>query len=282
MNDLGTGFYGSYQGGLYASGSNIDDPTHHAYGVSMAQAIQPLDMNGNPNPNGKYVLLTIGHSNTEDVSAELLALGSAEPAKNPHLVLVNGATGSSSADELQDPSSYFWDIMNTIYLPSAGVSPLQVEVVWLNDVDVSHPSTIPDLQSMLENIARIVLNKFPNTKIVYLSSVNYTAYSNGVRNAQPEPTAYETGFAVKAVIQDQENGLGNLNYNPANGPVVAPWLSWAAYYWTNGLLGRSDGLTWSCQDNINDGVHPATPGRVKAAAQLLNFLKTDDTAIPWF
>ena len=85
-----------------------------------------------------------------------------------------------------------------------------------------------------------------------------------------------------AVIQDQESGLGNLNYDPAKGPVVAPWASWAAYYWTNGLLGRSDGLTWSCQDNIADGVHPATSGRLKAAALLLNFLKTDDAAIPWY
>lgn len=282
ITDLGTGYYGTYQGGLYANGSNVDDPTHHAYGVSMAQAIQPLDVNGNPNPNGKYALLTIGHSNTEDVSDQLVTLGSSDPAKSSSLVLVNGGTGSSSADELQDPSSYFWGLISYAYLPNAGVSPLQVEVVWLNDVDVSHPPSIPDLQSMLENIARIILSKFPNTKILYLSSVNYTAYSNGVRNAQPEPTAYETGFAVKALIQDQVNGLNNLNYNPANGPVVAPWASWAAYYWTDGLLGRNDGLTWSCQDNINDGVHPATSGRVKAAGQLLNFLKTDDTAVPWF
>jgi hypothetical protein len=282
ITDLGTGYYGTYQGGLYANGSNVDDPTHHAYGVSMGQSIQPLDVNGNPNPNGKYALLTIGHSNTEDVSDQLVVLGSSDPTKNQSLVLVNGGTGSSSADELQDPSSYFWGIINNVYLPNAGVSPLQVEVVWLNDVDVSHPPSIPDLQSMLENIARIILVKFPNTKILYLSSVNYTAYSNGVRNAQPEPTAYETGFAVKALIQDQVNGVNNLNYNPANGPVVAPWASWAAYYWTNGLLGRNDGLTWSCQDNINDGVHPATTGRVKAAGQLLNFLKTDDTSIPWF
>jgi len=283
ITDLGTGYYeGTYQGGLYANGNNVDDPTHHAYGISMGQSIQPLDINGNPDPNGNYVLLTIGHSNTEDVSDQLVILGSSDPVKNPSLVLVNGGTGSSSADELQDPSSYFWGIMTNSYLPNAGVSPLQVEIVWLNDVDVSHPPSIPGLQGMLENIARNILTKFPNTKILYLSSVNYTAYSNGVRNAQPEPTAYETGFAAKAVIQDQENGLGNMNYNPANGPVVAPWTAWAAYYWTNGLLGRNDGLTWSCQDNIDDGVHPATPGRVKAAAQLLNFLKTDDTSIPWF
>ncbi len=282
ITDLGTGFYGQYQGGLYANGSNVDDPTHHAYGVSMAQSVQPLDSNGNPNPNGKYVLLTIGHSNTQDVSAEFVTLASSDPAKNPNLIVVNGATGSSSADELQDPSSYFWTLMTNNYLPNAGVSPQQVEIVWLNDVDVSHPPSIPALQSMVETIAQNLLSKFPNTKILYLSSVNYTAYSNGLKNSQPEPPAYEAAFSMKAVIQDQINGVGNINYNPSLGPVVAPWASWAAYYWTNGLLGRSDGLTWSCQDNIGDGVHPATSGRVKAAAQLLNFMKTDDTAIPWF
>ena len=282
ITDLGTGFYGQYQGGLYANGSNVDDPAHHAYGVSLAQSVQPLDSNGNPSPNGKYVLLTIGHSNTQDVSAEFVTLASSDPAKNPNLIVVNGATGSSSADELQDPSSYFWTLMTNNYLPNAGVSPQQVEVVWLNDVDVSHPPSIPALQSMVETIARNLLSKFPNTKILYLSSVNYTAYSNGLKNSQPEPPAYEAGFSMKAVIQDQVNGVGNMNYNPSIGPVVAPWASWAAYYWTNGLLGRSDGLTWSCQDNIGDGVHPATSGRVKAAAQLLNFMKTDDTAIPWF
>ena len=282
INDLGTGFYGQYQGGLYANGSNVDDPTHHSYGVSLAQTVQPLDSNGNPNPNGKYVLLTIGHSNTQDVSGELVTLATSEPTKNPNLVFVNGATGSSSADELQDPSSYFWSLMTNNYLPNAGVSPQQVEIVWLNDVDVSHPPSIPALRAMLETIARNLLSKFPNTKMLYLSSVNYTAYSNGLKNSQPEPPAYEAGLSMKAVIQDQINGVGNINYNPANGPVVAPWASWAAYYWTNGLLGRSDGLTWSCQDNIGDGVHPATSGRVKAAAQLLNFMKTDDTAIPWY
>lgn len=282
INDLGTGFYRQYQGGLYANGSNVDDPTHHSYGVSVAQTVQPLDSNGNPNPNGKYVLLTIGHSNTQDVSGEFVTLASSDPTKNPSLVVVNGATGSSSADELQDPNSYFWSLMTNNYLPNAGVSPQQVEIVWLNDVDVSHPPSIPALQIMLETIARNVLSKFPNTKILYLSSVNYTAYSNGLKDSQPEPPAYEAGFSMKAVIQDQINGGGNINYNPANGPVVAPWAAWAAYYWTNGLLGRSDGLTWSCQDNIGDGVHPATSGRVKAAAQLLNFMKTDDTAVPWF
>ncbi len=283
ISDLGTAYYlGQYQGGLYANGSNVDDPNHHAYGITMGQAIQPLDANGNYSPTGKYVLLAIGQSNTDDVFTEFTLFSDVDPATNGSLVVVDGANGSASADELQDPSSYFWGIINNSALPNASVTANQVEIVWLNDVDVSHPPTIGNLQRMLENIARNVLVKYPNIKILYLSSVNYTGYSNGIINFQPEPSAYETGFAAKEVIQDQINSLGNMNYNPANGPVVAPWAAWGPYYWTNGLLGRSDGLTWSCEDSISDGTHPSTAGRVKAAGVLLNFLKTDQTATTWY
>jgi uncharacterized protein YjdB len=282
ITDLGTGYYGAYQGGLYADGSNVDDPTHNADGIAAAEAIEPLDSNGNPSSTGHYVFVTIGHSNTAGVSEQFVSLASPDPSKNPSLVVVDGATGNASADDLQDPSSIYWSVIINDYLPNAGVTANQVEAVWLNDVDVSHPPSISGLQAMLENIARNILIKFPNTKILYLGSVNYTAYSNGVVTDQPEPTAYETGFAAKSAIQDQINGVGNLNYNPGNGPVTAPWMAWGPYYWTNGLLGRSDGVTWSCQDANPDGVHPSASGRLKTAAQLLNFLKTDATATPWF
>ncbi len=64
---------------------------------------------------------------------------------------------------------------------------------------------------------------------------------------------------------------------------MAPWMSWAAYDWANGLLARSDGLTWSCQDVMSDGVHPSPlHGTEKDANILLNFFKTDDTTTPWF
>jgi hypothetical protein len=231
---------------------------------------------------GKYVLLTIGNSNALTISGEFVTLASSDPARNANLVVVDGATGGASADALQDPTSYFWSVIANGYLPNAGVTSNQVEIVWLNDVDVSHPPSIPNLQAMLENIARLLILKFPNVKLLYLSSMNYTAYSNGIDSFQPEPPAYETGFAAKEVIQDQINGTGNLNYNPANGAVVAPWTAWGAYYWTNGLLGRSDGLTWSCQDANPDGAHPSASGQLKAAAQVLNFFKTDETATPWF
>src|SRR5258708_31418994 len=59
INDLGTSFYRQYQGGLYANGSNVDDPTHHSYAVSLAHTVQPVHSDRKPNPNGNYALFTI-------------------------------------------------------------------------------------------------------------------------------------------------------------------------------------------------------------------------------
>jgi hypothetical protein len=65
INDLGTGTYLGEEGGLYPNGSNVRPADHDAAGVSIAQGIQPLDANGNPDPNGKYVLISIGNSEAE-------------------------------------------------------------------------------------------------------------------------------------------------------------------------------------------------------------------------
>src|SRR5229473_3462601 len=52
------------------------------------------------------------------------------------------------------------------------------------------------------------------------------------------------------------------------------------------MLGRNDGLVWACSDFSGDGTHPSSTGgrlgQLKVATQLLNFLKTDDTTIPWY
>src|SRR5581483_1319283 len=174
------------------------------------------------------------------------------------------------------------------YLPQNGVTPNQVVAIWMEDTDGissgTFPSDMTTMQSQYETMMQVMLQLFPNLKVVYFSSRVYGGYSNGVGSPpNPEPYAYEAGYAVKWAIQDQLNGNANLNYNAKNGPVLAPWMSWGPYYWSNGMLGRSDGLEWDCQDFSPDGTHPSSAyGQLKVASAWLNVLKTDDTTTPWF
>jgi hypothetical protein len=288
LNDLGTNYYlGAEEGGLYANGSNVDDAGHDAYGQTAASGIGPLDANGNPDPNGKYVFISVGLSVAQQPFSEFLQLVDTDPSKNPNLVIVNGATGGATASLLAGVSNNFWNPMIYDYLPNAGVTPQQVVAAWVLDVNGGPSGTFPadmtGLQGNLQSIAQNLLVKFPNIKLAYYSTINYTGYSNGSANLNPEPYAYESGFAVKNAIQDQIGGDPNMNFDSTKGKVKAPWIAWGPYYWANGMNPRSDGLVWSCQDLDTDGTHPSNPvGRIKVSTQLLNFLKTDDTASKWF
>ena len=71
----------------------------------------------------------------------------------------------------------------------------------------------------------------------------------------PEPYAYESGFAVKWMVANQIAG-DSLNFDPGQGPVEAPWLSWGPYLWADGMEPRSDGLAWPCEYFQSDGTHP--------------------------
>ncbi len=288
LTDLGTAYYlGSETGGLFANGSNVRPADNDAYGVSLAQQIQPLDGNGNPSTTGKYGLVAVGVSTTEQPFIEFLSLANSDFNKNAALVLVNGGQGGATAYQMSQVNSSFWTNILNAYIPNVGLTPQQIVAAWVNDSDGSptgvFPSDMSTLQSEYASIAQNLLTKFPNIKIAYFSSFNYAGYSNQVTNLNPEPYAYESGFAVKNLIQDQINGDPNLNYDLTKGTVKAPWLTWGPYLWANGLLARSDGLSWSCQDYMADGTHPSNPGgRAKTAYLLLNFLETDDTASPWF
>lgn len=64
LTDMGERTYDGIPGGLYPNASNVPPAEHAAVGVQRAQSVQPLDSDGRPDPNGRYVLLSIGMSNT--------------------------------------------------------------------------------------------------------------------------------------------------------------------------------------------------------------------------
>ena len=84
---------------------------------------------------------------------------------------------------------------------------------------------------------------------------------------------------MKWLIEEQIKGAPELNYLDGH----APWLSWGPYLWADGMRAREDGLTWACADLVtSDGTHPSDVGQRKVAGMLVDFLKSDTTARPWF
>lgn len=291
LTDLGTGLFEGSEGGLYPNGSNVRPSSQTSYGVTLADGIVPLNSSGQYSPTGNYVFLALGESTAQNEFNRFLPIANSDPAKNSFLKIVNGAQGGATPNDFANLNSYYWTMVLNNYLPQNGVTAKQVVAIWMEDTDGiatgTFPSDITNLQSEYESMMNNMYTLFPNLKMVYFSSRVYGGYSNGVGTPDnPEPYAYEVGYAVKWAIQDQLNGNSNLNYNPLLGPVVAPWMSWGTYYWSNGMLGRQDGLIWDCADFAADGTHPTSTnnrlGQLKVSQQLLSWVKTDPTTIPWY
>lgn len=291
LPDLGAATYQGFQGGLYPDGSNALPAAHEAAGFAQAAQIAPLNAAGIPDEaQGQIGLISVGLSNTtfefSDGPDSFKPRADADPSKNPRLTIVDGAQGGRDAVDWADPQSDTW-VTLAQRLAAAGVSAAQVQVVWMKlalDTPQDYgvfPAHAQFLQTDLETIVRSLKSRYPNVRIVYLSS-RTRAYTEELNTVNPEPYAYESGFSVQWMISDQINGVNNLNFDPAKGSVAAPYLRWGSYLWADGTTPRSDGFTWLCRDLQGDFTHPAPGGVAKVADQLIDFFKTDPTATSWF
>ncbi len=229
------------------------------------------------------MLLSIGMSNTTQEFSQFVQLSNADPNRSGRVVVVDGAQGGQHAGIIVDPNAAFWSLVAQ-RLQQNGVTPQQVAAVWLKEAVPGpaggFPAHAQSLQGQLATIARILQQKYPNVQLCFLSSRIYAGYATSSLN--PEPFAYESGFAVRWTIEQQIGGDPLLNADPALGPVQAPWLGWGPYLWADGLTPRQDGLVWQCQDFQADGTHPATSGRQKVAALLDQFFRNSPLCAPWY
>jgi len=273
LTELGTGLYKGEEGGLYPGGSNTPPARHLAVGVKLAHEIVPLDQDGKPSPDGRIVLLTTGMSNTTMESQAFVKLASGDPDLNPRMVILDGAQGGQTAHVIAKPEANYWKV-DEDRLAQAGLSPKQVQAVWLKQANGGPTEPFPvEAKKLEEDIRADIKNltaHFPNLKQVFLSSRIYAGYASTPLN--PEPHAYETAFADKWLIAEQIAGKSDLN----------PWLAWGPYLWTDGMKGRQDGLIWTREDVGADGTHPSDQGRMKVAKLLLAFFKSDPATRPWF
>ncbi len=284
--DLGSGTYLGFEGGLYPGGVNAL-PASHAVAADSLARVELLDPNGLPDASsGKAVLLSVGMSNTTQEFSRFIQIANPLPGRNQSVRIVDGAQGGWAAARVANPNlnADFWNTIDQ-RLAAAGVTPLQVRAVWLKEAEASPTDAFPlhaeILRDDLGRIVRIIRDRYPNTRQVYLSSRSYAGYAS--TNLNPEMFAYESGFSVKWLIEEQLAGSPALNFDPSAGPVEAAWLAWGPYLWADGLTPRSDGLTWECADfSATDGTHPSASGREKVANMLVGFFTGDPTAASWF
>jgi hypothetical protein len=294
LTDLGRREYHGFPGGLYPNGANERPTGHEAAGVALAGLIRPLDADGRPSAGGTIVLLGIGFSNTVQAFNGFMQVAKADSAINPRVVLMNGAVGGMSANMVQTADSgrgaQYWATVDD-RLKTAGVTRAQVQAVWIKETNPApheggFPKYIQALQSELAKIAQIVHRRFPNVKLAYLSSRTYGGWAKGRPGRGPgnsEPYSYETGFAVKWLIEQQLKGDPELSFDPAKGVDKAPWLSWGPYLWANGTTKRADGFSFELADfQESDQMHESPAGQRKVGTLLLKFFKTDPTTRKWF
>lgn len=292
LSEMGSRTYLTFAGGLYPGGSRTMPPAHASAGAQRAIAVVRRDSGGAPSASGRYVLLSIGMSNTTQEFSSFISLAAADPAVDvTRLAIVDGAAGGRTAESWIAATGAEYDRIRTQVLGPRGLGEAQVAAVWLKVANPGPSRTLPDtaadayrLVGQQGQILRALRTRYPNLQQVFVSSRIFAGYANTTLN--PEPFAYESGFAAKWLIEAQITQMsggatdaraGNLRY-----PDAVPWVSWGPYLWADGATARSDGLNWIATDFATDGTHPATPGRAKVAARLLDFFKTSPHARCWF
>lgn len=272
LTDLATGTYQGEQGGLYPGGSNQPPAAYRSAGIEAARSVVPRNESGAPASNGRIVFISIGMSNAQQEFEYFQTSEASDSQLSPAVALVNGAQSGQDASAWTSPSAPTWDGVDQ-NLTSAGFTPQQVQVVWLKHADVVTDPNLGfntyahTLEQQLTSISSIAAQRYPNLRQVFVSARTYGGYAVGGPN--PEPYAYQTGFADKWLVAK----------SVAN-PGQRPWLGWGPYFWTDGTRKRADGLQWACSDTA-DGTHPSPSGLAKINTAL-HSLFVSSVFTPWF
>lgn len=276
--------YQGEAGGLYGDGRNSPDDGLRSVAERELARIRPLDAEGNPSDSGRVVLVSISMSNATQEFSTFVRLAEADPDRSTHLKIVDCAQGGQAMAEWAPPDAPAWRTAEQ-RLAAAGVTPRQVQVAWIKlankgpsgDLQAHGRKLQRDTQAVLHNAKA----RFPNLRVAYLSSRIYGGYANNRLN--PEPYAYESAFAVRWLIQEQQQGTAALNFDAQRGEVKAPLILWGPYLWADGVTPRgTDQMVWLRSDLAGDGTHPSPSGRQKVAGMLLKFFQNDPLARSWY
>ena len=200
-------------------------------------------------------------SNTQMEFGAFAGLAAAYPERRDALAMVNAAVSGATIERWVDPANpqygSTWDTFIGL-ITRGGLTPAQVQVVWAKHTDRGRQGALANrtdaLGQQLGMLARELKIRLPNLRIIYFSSrTRAFAY---LGNNFMEPAAFETGLAVRHVIEAQMNGDPSLNFDPDRGPVAAPFLSWGPH---SGSMARRPAPT----DEPGRSTTPPTTARTR-------------------
>ncbi|MEO8711792.1 MAG: hypothetical protein ABI405_06685 [Parafilimonas sp.] len=282
LNDLGTGTFMGYEGGLYPNGINVASGTYATDLLKKSRSIQPIDTFGNQSASGQIVFISIGGS-TGGHNMKLLRMKTiGNPATNPALKLFNCNNGSGEASlaNIMDTTNDYWNHI-TESIKGSRSSYRQVQVIYLETDDsntyVEWPGRPLEVKEKIESCLRVFKQKFQNIKIVYVLGRTRTFGSKAIWNREPSP--YYFGWSCKWAIEDQINGVPGTKYKGKK--AVAPMLAWGFYQWADSLPRTTDGFYWRSSETA-DGLHANLDGEDTLSTRFQKFLLTDKYAKKWY
>ena len=193
LPSLATDTYLGVQGGLYPGGSNFMPP---AYQVDVDAAIAQLNADSNIN------FLCVGMSNLAHTCGEMIERAATADV-NPAVTIGNGGRPGRAiqAYDGSSPDSVYTQFKYT------NMSPGAVDVVvffnaWGNPSG-SFPTYLAQMTQAVREVYSNIQQAYPNVKLIYFVSREYAP--PWAVSLNPNPYAYQDGFAYKHVIEERIN-----------------------------------------------------------------------------
>lgn len=289
--DLKTGYYEGYQGGLYPGGSNNIPAFHYNEGIKMAKKVVPLDSLGNVDwMNGKVIWISLGASVAGGPFNNFKQLTKEYYDINPCLQIINATVGSAGLDDMVDPieNPLYWE--NDVFpqIEGKGATREMVQIIWMKhgyryNEEVFFPEFPETIVDYYKQLMPILMDTFPNLKLLFLTGFAYGGYADSTTNLYPiimEPSSYWSNFAVKWLVEEQINLNPALKYTGAG--RKAPWMCWGPHVWADGLRpNQYDSLFWDCEADFRvdgGGYHLTNEGKQKEGNVMIEWARNHPIA----
>jgi hypothetical protein len=209
-------------------------------GLTAAQGIVKRDTAGNPSSTGLVGFLMIGNSNAKSVQAYYAAVYKDDSVRKlTSFKTIQAAQAGVTARRWRDNADSCWTTAAN-NVTASGCTAAQVQAAHVM-MTMDAPATYG---TMSETDVRAIVNnlvgRYPNVKIVYLSGMNYTGYSNPYTLC-PEPEPKNNATLLSTIVQT------------GGWPCVVDFVD----LWANGVVPHPQhGLAYHVCDVPADGVHP--------------------------